>query len=134
MIWSDGMRAGITELPLEEPARFNPGQLEQLCARMGEIRAEAEVAHALQRLSTLLAEVAMLRHVGGPRDALEEVLSALVRDAQLIGMATLARVGRHVLDCLDSGDATALAATLARLDRIGDRSIHAVWDLEDLSG
>ena len=38
---------------------------------MGEIRAEAEVGHALQRLSTLLAEVAMLRHAGGPRDALE---------------------------------------------------------------
>jgi hypothetical protein len=127
------MRAGITELPLEEPARFNPGQLEQLCIRMGESRAEAEVGHALQRLATLLAEVALLRR-GGRRDDLEEVLAALIRDAQLIGMASLARVGRHVLDCLDSGDATALAATLSRLERIGDRSIHAVWDLEDLSG
>ena len=68
------------------------------------------------------------------RDDLAAALAAVIRDAQLIGMATLARVGRHVLDCLDSGDPTALAATLARLDRIGDRSIHAVWDLEDLSG
>ncbi|MBF9057701.1 hypothetical protein HKCCSP123_00760 [Rhodobacterales bacterium HKCCSP123] len=127
------MRAGITVLPLEEPARFNPGQLEQLCNRLGEIRAEAEVGFALQRLSTLLAEVAKLRDTG-QRDQLEEVLDALIRDAQLIGMATLARVGGHVLGCLDGGDPTALAATLARLERIGDRSIHAVWDLEDLSG
>jgi hypothetical protein len=118
---------------LEEPARFNPGQLEQLCERLGDARAEAEVSHALQRLSTLLAEVAILRDTG-QHDALEEVLAALVRDAQLIGMATLARVGRNVLDCLDSGDPTALAATSARLDRIGERSLHAVWDLEDLSG
>ncbi len=127
------MRVRITLLPLEEPARFNPGQLEQLCERLGDARAEAEVSHALQRLSTLLAEVAILRDTG-QHDALEEVLAALVRDAQLIGMATLARVGRNVLDCLDSGDPTALAATSARLDRIGERSLHAVWDLEDLSG
>jgi hypothetical protein len=127
------MRAGITVLPLGEAARFNPGQLELLCDRLGEQRAEAEVAHALDRLSTLLDEVKRL----GPakdHDHLEEVLAALVRDAHLIGMATLARAGRQVLDCLDTGDPTALAATLARLDRVGDRSIHAIWDLEDLSG
>jgi hypothetical protein len=127
------MRAGITELPLEEPARFNPGQLERLCERLGESRAEAEVGHALQRLAALLSDAAALRASGRTGD-LEAALAALVRDAQMIGMATLARVGRHVLDCLETGDATALAATLARLERVGDRSIHAVWDLEDLSG
>lgn len=127
------MTAGITQLPLEEPARFNPGQLEELCSRMGETLAEAEVGHALQRLSAHLAEVTRLRATDR-RDDLAAALAAVIGDAQLIGMATLARVGRHVLDCLDSGDPTALAATLARLDRIGDRSIHAVWDLEDLSG
>jgi hypothetical protein len=127
------MRAGITELPLGEPARFNPGQLEKLCDRLGEQRAEAEVALALDRLSRQLDAVARLR-AGGDRPALEAALAALVADAQLIGMATLAGVGRHVLDCLGSGDGIALAATMARLERVGDRSIHAVWDLEDLSG
>jgi len=127
------MRAEITPLPLGEPARFNPGQLEKLCDRLGDLRAEAEVAFALDRLSTLLAELGRIDGQHG-RENLEEVLAALVRDAHLIGMATLARVGRHVLDCLASGDPTALAATLARLARVGDRSIHAIWDLEDLSG
>jgi hypothetical protein len=127
------MRAVVTDLPLGEPARFNPGQLEKLCERLGELRAEAEVAHALDRLSALLDEVG---RISASRDHthLEEVLAALVRDAQLIGMATLARVGRDVLDCVDSGDRTALAATMARLMRVGDRSIHAIWDLEDVSG
>lgn len=127
------MRGGITQLPLGEPARFNPGQLEKLCDRLGELRAEAEVAHALERLSALLDEVTRLG-THGERTALEEVLAALVRDARLIGMATLARVARNVLDCLDTGDPIALSATMARLDRVGDRSIHAIWDLEDLSG
>lgn len=126
------MRAGVTELPLGEPAGFNPGQLELLCDRLGEQRAEAEVAHALERLATLLDEIARLKG-RTDHDTLEEVLAALVRDARLIGMATLAQAGRHVLDCLESGDRVALAATLARLERVGDRSIHAIWDLEDLS-
>jgi len=126
------MRGGITQLPLGEPARFNPGQLEKLCDRLGELRAEAEVAQALERLSTLLDELNRLASTG-PHSALEEVLAALVRDARLIGMATLARVGRNVLDCLELGDPVALAATMARLERVGDRSIHAIWDLEDLS-
>ena len=30
------MRAGVTDLPLGEPARFNPSQLELLCDHLGE--------------------------------------------------------------------------------------------------
>jgi len=127
------MRIGVTELPLEEPARFNPGQLEDLCNQMGEERAEAEVADALERLSSQMTKISVAQAMGDA-DRLEPPLCALVADAQLIGMATLAQVGRDVLTCLDRGDPIALSATLARLERIGDRSIHAVWDFEDLSG
>ena len=127
------MSAVVTMLPLGEPARFNPGQLEKLCEKLGDLRAETEVAHALDRLSVLLDDLARCRRDGG-YGALSVLLAALVQDAQLIGMATLARVGQDVQDCLRSGDATALAATLARLLRVGDRSIHAIWDLEDVSG
>lgn len=127
------MRAEITQLPLGEPARFNPGQLENLCDRLGDLRAEAEVAQALDRLAALLEEVARMGR-NGDATALEQVLAALVHDAHLIGMATLAGVGRDVLECLASGDPTALAATTARLARVGDRSMHAIWDLDDLSG
>lgn len=127
------MRAGVTELPLGEPAGFNPGQLELLCDRLGEQRAEAEVALALSRLASLLDQIAPLKR-RGDHAALEQVMAALVRDARMIGMSTLAQAGRHVLDCLGSGDRIALAATLARLERVGDHSIHAIWDLEDVSG
>jgi hypothetical protein len=127
------MRADVTELPLGEPAGFNPGQLEILCEKLGEQRAEAELALALSRLANLLVQIGSLER-GGDYLVLERSLAALVNDARLIGMATLAQAGRNVLDCLDSGDPIALAATMARLGRVGDRSLHAVWDLEDLSG
>ena len=47
-------------------------------------------------------------------------------------MTTLARVARDVLRPAPSHDAAALGATLARLVRIGERSLMAVWDLQDL--
>lgn len=126
------MRADVSTLPLEEPARFNPGRLEELCDTMGETRAETEVAYALDRLA---AHLGLLRHQAdhGLADALERTLFELAGDANLIGMATLARVACDTRACLLAGDPVAFAATLARLERVGDRSIHAVWDLEDLS-
>ena len=127
------MTAVVTILPLGEPARFNPGQLEKLCEKLGDLRAETEVAHALERLSAVLDELARCRGNGACTD-MAAMLDAVVGDAHLIGMATLARVGQDAADCLRGGDPTALAATLARLLRVGDRSIHAIWDLEDVSG
>jgi hypothetical protein len=123
----------VTELRPEEPARFDPERLEDLCRRIGEVPAEAEVALALHRISDALTS---LSDPDPARDAavLRAALTALARDAGTIGMSTLALVSRHVLDCLDRGDARAFSATLARLFRVGERSLHAVWDLEDRSG
>lgn len=121
----------ITELAPEEPARFNPDCLEELCLKIGEVRAEAEVAQALHRLSEALPTLdALLRD---DERAFLVAVEKLGKDADLIGMATLARVARSVLDCFATSNHVGLAATMARLDRVGDRSIHAVWDLEDLS-
>jgi hypothetical protein len=117
---------------MEEPARFDPECLEDLCRQIGEVRAEAEVALALHRISESLPKLGTLLE-RDERGFLGEV-DQLARDAELIGMATLSRVARSVVDNYTLGDHVALAATLARLDRVGERSIHAVWDLEDLSG
>jgi hypothetical protein len=44
----------------EEPAQFDPAMLESLCRRIGETRAEAEVARALERISTTLSALETL--------------------------------------------------------------------------
>ena len=123
----------VVRLRSEEPARFNPDMLETLCHRIGETRAEAEVARALDRIS---ATVSALDTLATEADSslLAAALRSLIRDADLIGMTTLSRVARDVLSCKFGGDGLAYSATLARLVRVGERSIHAVWDLEDLSG
>ena len=123
----------VAILQLEEPARFNPDRLERLCAEIGELRAEDEVARALEEISARLQEIEALDPLGDA-EALASGLRALITASDHIGMATLARVGRNVQACLARGDAVALAATHSRLVRVGERSIHAIWDLEDLSG
>jgi hypothetical protein len=49
-------------------------------------------------------------------------------------MRVLSQVARDLADCVTRKDAVAQAAVLARLVRIGDRSLTAVWDLQDMRG
>lgn len=123
---------GLHRLHPEEAAHFDPAMLESLCLRIGETRAEAEVARALERISTTLSALETLaEHAAAP--LLAAALRSMIRDAELIGMTSLARVAGQVLACQRSGDPVSRAATLARLVRVGDRSMHAVWELEDIS-
>ncbi|MCB1338182.1 MAG: hypothetical protein KDK10_12270, partial [Maritimibacter sp.] len=64
---------------------------------------------------------------------LQASVRGLIAVAQQVGMTTLARVGRDVLELSQSYDAAAFGATVARLGRIGESSLMAVWDLQDLS-
>ena len=59
---------------------------------------------------------------------------ALARAATGLGMGRLAQVAQDVVAAALAGDAAARAATLARLERVGDRSLHAIWDLQDVTG
>lgn len=127
-----GVAPQITSLAMEEPARFDPDCLEDLCRRIGEVRAEAEVALALHRISEGLPK--LLGLLDRDERVFLNAVEQVARDAELIGMSTLSRVAISVLDNFNRADHVALAATLARLERVGERSIHAVWDLEDLSG
>lgn len=113
-----------------EVARFDPSRLEQLCREKGESQAETEAAEALSVIGRLL------RNMGAEANKLNDTelrdyIETLQRSADRIGMSTLARVAHDVWQCLDTGDQVALAATLSRLYRVGDRSIHAIFDLDD---
>ncbi len=127
------MKRCVTMLRMEEPARFNPDRLEQLCAEIGERRAEREVALALEAISADLQNLSGVDASQTP-EALSAPVRSIVTAAEMIGMASLARVGWDVLACLERGDPVSLAATHSRLARVGERSINAIWDLEDLSG
>ncbi|MBO6775035.1 MAG: hypothetical protein JJ897_05925 [Marinibacterium sp.] len=50
-----------------------------------------------------------------------------------LGVTALRRSAVHVLYCIDTGDVTASAATLARMIRVGDISLSTMWDIAGLS-
>lgn len=53
--------------------------------------------------------------------------------ADQIGMHMLSRVATDVTMAIDDNNTVAIASTLARLLRIGERSLTAIWDSQDLS-
>ena len=58
---------------------------------------------------------------------------SLAAIAEQVGMVALAKVARDVIKTIDTDDNAAIAATLFRLIRVGERSLTAVWDLRDMS-
>jgi len=119
-------------LRLEEPVRLDQDQLEILVLQVGPQGADQLVGHAMEELAVLMARLER-HHLDGAFDEVRAGVKALVSIAQKIGMTTLARVGRDVLYLIEGHDSAAYCAALARLVRIGESSLVAVWDLQDVT-
>ena len=106
-------------------------RLGALYAQLGEAGAEDVVCRALEELALRLSHSEMLFHQEGWVD-LRQNTRSLIAIADQIGMTALSQVAQDVSHCIDRRDITALAATLSRLIRVGERSLTAIWDLPDL--
>lgn len=126
------MEDQVTRLLQTEKIRLDQDQLSELYAQLGESGAEDVVCRAIEELAVRLSHCE--RH-WREKDyqALRKGARSLIAIAEQIGMVALARVAADVTVAADNGDYPALAATLFRLVRIGERSLMAVWDLQDLS-
>ncbi|QIZ80707.1 hypothetical protein [Thalassovita gelatinovora] len=47
-------------------------------------------------------------------------------------MQSLADVAHQLLTCIDGGDAVATTVMRARLERVGDGALSALWNLQNL--
>ena len=124
--------AGYEVLRLDDGVRLEPDRILALFAELGEDGAESVVCRAIEELALRLAEMQRALAAADTR-GLCRAADQLARVAQQIGMATLARVAGDVRACAKSGNGPGLAATMARLVRISDRSFAAAWDLQDLT-
>jgi len=124
--------ADISCLHHQEGVRLDPVRLVALYAELGEARAEVVIGRAMEELA---AKLLALQRVASAQARAPVIAGAdqLCALAAQVGMTSLVDVGHDVAACAQAGDAAALAATLARLVRIGDRSLTAVWDLQDMS-
>lgn len=120
----------VTLLKQDERVRLDPDRLDALFAELGDSGAEDIVCRALEDLAARLGHAERCHR----EDRLAEMRKSsrsLIVIADQIGMALLARVAGDVIASIDAGDRIALAATFARLLRIGERSLCKIWDVQD---
>jgi hypothetical protein len=123
----------LTRLRPEETVRLEHERLEALYASVGERQAEEIICRAMEELAMRLALMERA-YSAGEMVPLAKGARGLVKIADQVGMTKLASVATDVAECAERADVPALGATIARLIRISDRSLTAVWDTADISG
>ncbi|MFK7745704.1 MAG: hypothetical protein AB8B47_11665 [Roseobacter sp.] len=122
----------VLNIRLKETVRVDQDRLGALYAQLGEAAAEDVVCRAMEELALRLAHCSRL-HSNNEMPELRKCARSLIAIADQIGMIVLARVAHDVIETIDAGDGPALAATLSRLIRIGEQSLTAIWDLQDIT-
>jgi hypothetical protein len=117
--------------PLEQ-VDVDQDRLGALYSQLGEASAEDVVCRALEELALRMSHCDRLyREQNMPE--LRKNTRSLIAIADQIGMQKLSQVAGYVTQCIDACDNNGLAATLSRLLRIGERSLTAIWDMQDMS-
>ncbi|ATG42066.1 MULTISPECIES: hypothetical protein [Phaeobacter] len=116
----------------KENVRLDSDKLSDLYAQLGEAGAEDVVCRAIEELAVRLSHCERLWRQNDMAN-LRKSARSLIAIADQIGMTAMARVARDVTGAIDIDDFAAVSATLFRLMRIGERSLTAVWEQQDLS-
>lgn len=124
--------AQVLTLDQNESVRLNPDKLGDLYKQLGESGAEDVVCRAIEELAVRLSHCEHAWRADKAAD-LSKCARSLIAISDQIGMTALARVADDVGQAIRSGDQAAVAATVFRLMRIGEKSLTAVWDQRDLS-
>lgn len=117
--------AQIAYLPLRDVMRIDPEPLARLQAALGPQGAEDVVCRALEDISHRLRRLSE-DHIARDMDKIARGARSIAAVSAQIGLRDLALVATHVLDCASRDEATALAATLARMFRVGRRSVTEI--------
>lgn len=123
----------VIELWQEEPLCLDPERLADIYLELGESQAQDTVSRALHDLDFTLRRLRGLRRAGRI-DCLVRSSGRVSSISETLGLSSMARVAGDVARAAACQDETALAATLARLERVANRSLKVVSDLHDMSG
>ncbi|MHA6347450.1 hypothetical protein [Roseivivax sp. CAU 1761] len=122
----------VTITARDEAVRLDYDRIDDLLGGADPRDGEEAVCRALERAAVHLAEADRAAR-GQDWPALHGALTRLSGSAETMGMRMLARVALIAREALETADGVAVAATMARLLRLGERSLFAVWDEHDLS-
>lgn len=106
-------------------------RLNDLYTQLGQHAAEDVVCRALEEMAARLSHIDK-SYRDGAWDDLRKNARGLGAIADQLGITVLAKVARDVKTCVEVGDPVAIAATLARLMRVGETSLTEVWDKQEI--
>ncbi len=121
------MAALVMQITPRERVWLDPSRIGVLYAQLGGDEMRALLDRAMGELATVRAELCV-QYGAGDLDGFARSLRRVRRIADHLGLTTVATVAGDVAACLDGGDATALAATWARLLRSAEQALAGGWD------
>ena len=119
--------AQISALAISEGVRVDGRRVAEIMAELGETAAQHVIGLALEQLAAALTATDRALAEGELATALVHA-ERMSRLAWQIGLVSLAGVAMDLGSTIERGDAPALAAIRARLMRVGNRSLTAIWD------
>jgi len=125
--------ANPTKMRIEENVRLEGARIVALYAELGQVGAERIISRALEDISVHLDAVQAAISLGEPA-MLDLALGEIAYLTNEVGMTHLCRVTNDLRTCLRRDDQTAQQAVLARLLRLGARSLAAMQDLQNTRG
>ncbi len=117
--------AKAMRLPVEEPVQIDTRRLGDIMRELGEPAARSLISRAMEQLGAEMADLGSAAQAGDLR-RVSLAADRLSREAWQLGMTTLSAVAVHAADCARGGDGPAVAAVLARLDRVAAQSLRAI--------
>ncbi|WP_172297568.1 hypothetical protein [Pseudoruegeria sp. HB172150] len=108
-------------------------RLEKIWLTLGPEHGEVALSAAMEDLAVLLCECNDAWTEGDPARLRLHALG-LQGVAKRLGMQLLVRVAGDVIALCCMCDVAALAATVARLQRVGEQSLVAIWDAQVPAG
>lgn len=124
--------AQIKALAMSEPVRVDARRVGDIVNELGESAAQNVIGLALEQLATALTAADTALEAGDLAQAVAHA-DRLSRLAWQIGLLSLAGVAMDLGSCAERRDMGALAAVRARLMRVGNRSLTAIWDRGGIS-
>ena len=123
----------VERLFISEDVTVDHDRLSGLVEHLGQTKAGDVLARAMEELSERLTNLEN-SWATGDVDGVVRRARGLGGIAEQIGMGNLSKVARDVQNTGLAGDGAALAATVARLLRMGEGSMSVVCDLRNSTG
>lgn len=104
-------------------------RLEYLWDQLGPDEGERTVSAAMEDLAVLLRDV-LSAWTASDLTAVRVRAMGIQGIADRLGMGQVYQIAGDIIALCGTSDDAALAATIARLGRVGERSLFAIWDAQ----